>query len=215
VARLNANELANEASTPTLLPAGDYLVAVVGVTMGETKSWKRYLEITMMTEIGAIVVDRVFGFDDNGKGPWAMRVIARIAREVAATLPPVEGSPVQPCEDFDWEIEADVAATALAGVFWAPVQVEPGSDKSEGGKYPDKNKINWSLLGSATREEVAQYRSGAKWMAASGNVKDKRALAVKGWLENLAASKALASGNAIPAKTASAVKSPIDDGMPF
>lgn len=214
MARMNANDHA--AAAPDIIPAGDYLCGITGVIFGETQNGKRYLELTVMTEDGQIMTDRVFGMEDKGKGPWIQRVIAKLAMECAASFAPVPNVPAQPCEDMDWESEADVQAAILGGVIWLKIEVEPGSEKPTGGYYPDKNKGSWGFATAAPAADKDRYRKCAAWLRALPRVKEIRAEAVKRWQVAAAAARNPAPVTAAqPAPAPAADDGFIDDGIPF
>jgi hypothetical protein len=213
MARMNANDHATAA--PDIIPPNDYLCGITGVVFGETQNGKRYLELTVMTEDGQIMTDRVFGMEDKGKGPWIQRVIAKLAMECAASFAAVPNVPAQPCEDMDWESESDVQAAILGGVIWLKIEVEPGGEKPTGGYYADKNKGSWGFASAAAAADKDRYRKSAAWLRALPRVKDIRAEAVKRWQIAAAAAR-----NPAPVATPAVAPAPaddgfIDDGIPF
>jgi hypothetical protein len=212
MARMNANDHAN--ATPELIPPGDYLCGVTGVIFGETPNGKRYLELTVMTEDGQVMTDRVFGMEDKGKGPWVQRVVAKLAMECAPSFAAIPNVPAQPCEDMDWESEADCQAAILGGVIWLKIEVEPGAERPTGGNYPDKNKGSWGFATGAAAADKDRYRKSAAWVRALPRVKDMRAEAIKRWQVAAAAARNPAPV-AVTATAAPADDGFTDDAIPF
>lgn len=210
MARMNANDHADTA--PDLIATGDYLCSITNAIFSSNQNGKRYLELTVLTVDGQVMTDKVYGTDDKGKGPWIQRVIAKLAKECAASFSPVPGVPAQPCEDMDWESEADVQAAILGGVVWLPIEVEKGSEKPTGGHYADKNKGAWGLVTAATGEDKDYFRATSTWKQAAQRVKDMRVTAIARWKADLLKAH---GKSAAPAQTAapSAPAAPADDGF--
>lgn len=171
---------------PALWAAGDYLVAVVDVQIDTTRNGKTYLEFDLMDADGNVMTDRIYGWEDTtGRGAWVARVVARIADQCHDQFTAVPDLTVQPHQNYDWELQADVAAVALGAVMYVTVQVEQGSVKPTGGNYPDRNKCNWNFALSATPAELASFRKGAGWLAAAGRLKASKAAALQLWQHSM------------------------------
>lgn len=171
---------------PALWAAGDYLVAIVDVTIDSTKNGKMYLELVLMNIEGDRMTDRIYGWENTtGRGAWVERVVRRIAEQCHDQFAPVPDAPVQPHQNYDWEVQADVAAVVLGAVMHLTVQVEAGAAKPTGGHYPDRNKANWNFAVSATPDEIAGFRKGKGWQLCAGRLKAAKAAALQLWLHEV------------------------------
>ena len=176
----------NFAERQTLWSAGDYLVAIVDARIDSTRNGKMYLELDLMDIEGNTMTDRVYGWEDTtGRGAWVARVVRRIAEQCNDQFAPVADAPMQPHQNYDWELQADVAAVTLGAVMHVTVQVEQGSPKSTGGHYPDRNKANWNFATSATPAELASFRKGAGWSGVASRLKASKAAALQLWQHSL------------------------------
>jgi hypothetical protein len=163
----------NFAERQTLWTAGDYLVAIVDARIDSTRN-------------GNTMTDRVYGWEDTtGRGAWVARVVRRISEQCNDQFAPVADAPMQPHQNYDWELQADVAAVTLGAVMHVTVQVEQGSPKSTGGHYPDRNKANWNFATSATPAELASFRKGVGWSGVASRLKASKAAALQLWQHSL------------------------------
>jgi len=170
----------------TLWAAGDYLIAIVDARIDSTRNGKMYLELDLMDATGNIMTDRIYGWEDTtGRGAWVERVVRRIAEQCHDQFSPVPDAPVQPHQNYDWEVQADVAAVSLGGIMHVTVQVEQGSAKPTGGHYPDRNKANWNSASSATPAELAAFRKGVGWSGVASRLKASKAAALQLWQHSL------------------------------
>jgi len=184
-----------------LWPAGDYIVCVVDARIDSTRNGKMYLELDLMNAEGDRMTDRVYGWEDTtGRGAWVERVVRRIAEQCHDQFSPVPDAPVQPHQNYDWEVQADVAAVSLGGIMHVTVQVEQGSAKPTGGHYPDRNKANWTFAAGATPDEIATFRKSKGWTSAAARLKAAKAAALQLWLHGVQVDLGMV---------------PPDDGAPF
>jgi hypothetical protein len=199
MARMNASE---SAPTSTLLPAGDHLCHIVGVSREATAdSW--FLRLTLLTAAGNAGRIDVRGVYDNGKGPWVARVSAAVAMAVRNSLPPVDGN-VQPFMDYDWESEADLRAIMLGGACYLTIEVEKGSEKPDGTSYPDKNSARWLNAAAAADDEVRKLRAADAWKTYAPGIRSQREAAIAEWRAGL--ERAANGGSATDQ---------VDDAIPF
>lgn len=203
MARVTYNSPAStfENDRPALWPAGDYIVCVVDARIDSTRNGKMYLELDLMNAEGDRMTDRVYGWEDTtGRGAWVERVVRRIAEQCHDQFSPVPDAPVQPHQNYDWEMQADVAAVSLGGIMHVTVQVEQGSAKPTGGHYPDRNKANWNFAAGATPDEIATFRKSKGWTSAAARLKAAKAAALQLWLHGVQVDLGMV---------------PPDDGAPF
>jgi hypothetical protein len=183
-----------------VLPAGTYTVGIMDVRVDQTKSGTSYLCLTLCTETGHQWDERIYGWADNGKGPWVARVVERLALCCQGQFVAVADVPRQPHEDYDWEREADIGALCLGGVLFAEIGIEPPSVGADGKDYPEKNKVNWLRTKGADPATVAQFRKLPTWAAQADQLKKSRITAIDLWRAELMR----AESGAVPA-------SPFDD----
>lgn len=193
MARVTHNAPSSFDSRPALWAAGDYLVAIVDARIDQTRNGKLYLELDLMNRAGDVMTDRIYGFEDTtGRGAWVGRVVRRISEQCHDQFAPVPDVPCQPFQNYDWEVQADVAAITLGAIMHVTVQVEQGAPKSTGGSYPDRNKANWNFAVSATPDEVAAFRKDAGWSSIAARLKAARAAALQLWQHGLQVSMGMA-----------------------
>lgn len=222
MARINANEHRPDApaAAPELWPAADYLVAITSVDWATPLNKAPYLSLTYIREDGETFAERVYGMTDNGKGVYIMRVVSALSLACATSLPAPKNATVRPCEDMDWESEADCRAALLGGVLWLPVQIEAGTDDGKGGKYADKNKGRHLMAGPAASDDIARFRNSEAWERCKGRVNDLRKSALAEWASALEPSKRVGASPApvvAPVVTAppAADDGFTDDEIPF
>jgi hypothetical protein len=185
----------------TLHPDGDFLCAIVGVSIEAAgAAWK--LRVSLLTSEGTATVD-VMGATDKGKGPWIARVASMVAGAVASSLPPVDGDK-QPAEDFDWEAEGDLRAVMLGGLCWLTIGHEAGAEKNNGGWWPDKQTVYWPAIARAADEDVRTFRATKAWKAVAPTIRTQRDTAIAEWRNGL--ERAANGGSATDAS---------DDAVPF
>ena len=201
----SAPQYGSPKKTKQVLPAGTYTVGIMDVRVDQTKSGTSYLCLTLCIDTGHQWDERIYGWADNGKGPWVARVVERLALFCQSQFVPVADVPRQPHEDYDWEREADVAALCLGGVLFAEIGIEPPSVAPDGKDYPEKNKVNWMRTRGADPATVAQFRKLSVWAAHAEQLKKSRITAIDLWRAELLRS----ASNA-------ALSSPFDDdGIPY
>jgi len=170
----------------TLWSAGDYLVAIVDARIDVTRNGKMYLEFDIMDAEGNTMTDRIYGFEDTtGRGAWVSRVVRRISEQCNDQFAPMPDASMQPHQNYDWELQADVAAVTLGAVMHVTVQVEQGIAKATGGNYPDRNKAAWLFAVSATPAELATFRKSAGWSSVASRLKASKAAALQLWQHSL------------------------------
>ena len=183
-----------------VLAPGSYTVGIMAVRVDQTKSGTPYLCLSLCTDTGHEWDERIYGWADNGKGPWVARVVERLALCCQGQFAAVADAPAQPHEDYDWERESDIAALCLGGVLFAEVGIEPPSVGADGKDYPEKNKVNWLKTKGADPATVAAFRKLPVWVAQADQLKKSRITAIDLWRAELLRS---ASG--------AAPSSPFDD----
>jgi hypothetical protein len=211
MARINANNYRPDAA-PELWPAADYLVCITSVDWVAPLNKTPFLSLTYIRDDGETFTEQVRGMNDNGKGPWIARVVSALSLSCATSLPAPKNATVRPCEDMDWESEADCRAALLGGILWLPVEIEAGTDDGKGGRYPDKNKGRYLMTSDAASEDIARFRSSETWDRCKGRINDMRKSAVAEWAAALEPSKRVGAAPA-PVVTAPVVTAPTDDGF--
>ena len=201
----SAPQYGSPKKTKQVLPAGTYTVGIMDVRVDQTKSGTSYLCLTLCIDTGHQWDERIYGWADNGKGPWVARVVERLALFCQSQFVPVADVPRQPHEDYDWEREADVAALCLGGVLFAEIGIEPPSVAPDGKDYPEKNKVNWMRTRGADPATVAQFRKLSVWAAHAEQLKKSRITAIDLWRAELLRS----ASNAAPSSSFD------DDGIPY
>lgn len=188
-------------SKSTLHPDGDFLCAIVGVSIVPAgATWK--LQVNLLSTEGRATVD-VMGVLDKGKGPWIERVATMVAGAVAPSLPPVDGDK-QPGDDFDWEAESDLRAVMLGGVCWLTIGHEAGGERNNGGFWPDKQTVYWPGVARATEDDIRAFRATEAWKAVAPGIRTQRETAIAEWRAGL--ERAANGGSATDQ---------IDDAIPF
>lgn len=189
----------------TVLAPGVYTVGIMDVRVDQTKSGTSYLCLSLCIDTGHQWDERIYGWQDNGKGPWVARVVERLALSCQGQFVPVADVSSQPHEDYDWERESDIAALCLGGVLFAEIGIEPPSVGADGKDYPEKNKVNWLRTKGADPATVAQFRKLPVWLAQADQMKKSRITAIDLWRAEL-----LRSASGAPPS------SPFnDDGIPY